>query len=309
MAVNPDITNYGGITYTNNENNWRAEDIEFLQRRAVLRYPRISGVNGLQSSDHDEVGAIAYIAEDADNDDEIEPGADPHFRGKVNSTDGWRRFVTSEYLRIPPSTDLSGSVRLRHSGASSGVSLKSDGAVAVDNKLEVGTQVSVQGGVVSLTGGGTTRTLQVSSGKLVCDGTLRGNVIESAGAISGASLSTTGAVTVGNGLTVSAGGLTVSGGTASLGTMTAGNATFTGFVSSAQAFTAGVVRLNASGVGVANDPTVLVGIDSNSIDLLAPAITMRHNSSQVAVNVAGVITSADPPPSGSYPDGTIWIEV
>lgn len=305
MAVNPEITNYGGITYTNNENNWRAEDIEFLQRRSVLRYPSTSA---LDSSDHNEVGAVAYIAADPNSDDVIEPGADAHFRVKPTAS-GWKRLVSTDNLRLP--VDSGASVVLRHASAvSGGLGLLSSGATEVTTLRTATGGVQITAGTVTVG----TQTLSESGGKLVASGTLRANTLESAGAVNSATVTTTGAVTAGNGLTVSGGTLTA--GTSQLGITSVETLSATGRVSTDGRFAVnrgdGVSDLRFDGTGIRFFPTgphtARVILSQTEVELRAANVKVRHDTSETAADVAGVVVSSSPP-SGNYPDGTIWIEV
>lgn len=304
MANNPPIKNYGSIAYTNNQNNWRAEDVEFLQRRAIQRYPSISAL-----AEHQQFGAVAYVADDSDSDDDVEPGPEAHFRLYANSNPGWQRIVTSENLRIPSTTDTNLSVHLRHRSASSsgGVSLKSDGSVAVSSKLEVGPQVVIESGTLKLTASGSTRTLQVASGKLTVDGTLRADTLESAGAVTSTSVTTTARVTAGNGLTVSAGGISVTG-SSTLGNTSVSSLTSTSSISASSHVAVGNVRLGSTGVTYSTGSSVRMDVESNSIAFTTPSLTFRNTSSQLPVNVAGAVVSSSQP-SGNYPDGTLWIQI
>jgi acetyltransferase-like isoleucine patch superfamily enzyme len=300
-VANPTITNYGGITYTNNENNWRSEDVAFLQRRAVLRFPTQASIATL-TAEHAETGAVAYIAEDTNSDDDIEPGADPHFVGYHSASLGWRRMVSSNNLRIPAASDLSTSVRLRHASASGGLTLGSSGTVVVDSRLEVSTGASIENGVLTLGGS----TLQTTSGKLTSNVTLRGSTLESAGAITGVSLTTTGAVTVGNGLTVTAGGLTVSsGGVTVTGTVTA--TTVSATTVTGTTVTNGSVSLSGSQL-ISSGRYVEVATGGIKVFTSSNSFQFRDTSAQTWANVAGWVASTSPA-SGTYPNGTIWFEL
>lgn len=292
-------SDYGSPTYVDDTHNWRAQDVAYIQKRSVLRFPTQAA---LEAHPHDEPGAVAYVAVDADADDTIEPGAEPYFTGHTGN--GWRRLVHSQFLRIPDTTDTASSVRLRHDSASSGLSLRSTGAVVAESRLEVGSeQVVIDAGVISLKNGVNTRTIQVDgTGKLTLSGTVVTTALET-GALTASTLSASGAVTTG--------ALSVVGTVTATGAVTAPSATITTLNSTtmnASIHAATSVRLTSTGINRA-DGSAAVVVGANSLAAFAPdGFSFRRSLSETAAQVACVVTSTSAP-SGTYPEGTIWLQV
>jgi hypothetical protein len=296
---------YGAPSYTDDVDNWRAQDVSYIQRRSVLRFP--SQV-ALEASSHTAFGSVAYVANDADSDDDIEPGADPYLTSNLGTSLGannWKRVVQSTYLRIPGANDTTTSVRLRHDSASSGLSLKSGGAVVAESRLEVGAEQVVieSSGVMSLKNGANTITVQAnSSGKLAVSAAVVSSAVEVTN-VSTATLTATGAASVGS-LSVT-GALSV--GSLSVTTATMTNATVTNTATIATV-ASGNVRLTAAGLSHTGG-TASFGITGTALSAFAPGgFSFRRSTAEDPVQVAGVVVSATPP-SGNYPEGTIWLEV
>jgi hypothetical protein len=300
---------YGSPTYTDDSDNWRAQDVVYIQRRSVLRFPTQAA---LEANSHNQFGAVAYVAVDADADDDIEPGAEPYFTGNTgrNGAAAWRRFMHSQYLRIPEANDTDTSVRVRHSAASSGLSLRSTGAVLAETRLEVGsgsTQSALDPNLLSLQNGANTRTVQVNgSGQLAVNGTVAVTGVVSSGGISATTITATGLVETGS-VNVS-GNLTATG---TIGSTTGNLTTVNSTTVNSTTFASGSVRLTSTGVSRVDGASVSLSLNSNSeLAVLATGgFTFRTASSgQTAAQVAGLVVSTSPP-SGTYPPGTIWAQV
>lgn len=300
----PTLTQYDSPGYTDDQDNWSAADIAYIHERLVIRFPTQAALEA--STTHDVVGAVAYVAEDADADDIIEPGAEPYFAGSTGN--GWRRLIHSQYLRIPDVADTPTSVKLRHLTAGSGLSLTSDGYVVAESRLSVSSDQVVlatgTGGEISIKNGANTRKLSVGgTGKLVVDGTVSVSVLESAGAVTAATVTASGAVATGA-LTVT-GTINASGTvTAPTGAITTVNATTV----NATTFASSNQRLTAGGLTRGDGPATLT-MDANTLAAFVPnGFTFRRSVGETAVQVAGAVVSSSPP-SGTYPVGTIWLQV
>ena len=290
---NPDISNpYGLITWQNDSNNWRAEDVHRLQARGVNRFATTGDLSGVT-----ENGSVAYI----------DDASDRHVRVRI--VDDWRRILHSEHLRVPQ--DSSTGVKIAHtSGTSGGLSLRSNGAVRSDGTLEVGTAASITtAGVLNLP---SSTTVQVSGGDLVVNRPVRGTSLRSDGAIIGASVGSPATHTLSGSLVVNGSPASI---TAATVTATSGveaaSANIVGTVTaatvSAPTVTTGTISLSNTDQ-LRRSASVNVVLEGSAIRLLAPAVTMRHNDAQTPAPVAGVVSSPDAPTAGdNYPDGTIWL--
>ena len=298
----PTLTSYDVPQYSDDQDNWRAQDIAYIHDRLVARFPTQAALEA--NAYHNEVGAVAYVAEDADADDVIEPGAEPYFVG--NTGNGWRRLIHSQFLRIPDAADTASSVKLRHVTAGSGLSLTSDGYTVAESRLVVGAdQITLtSAGVISIKNGANTRTIQVNgTGKLAIDGTVTASAVESSGAVTGTTLTVTGATATG--------ALTVTGTINATGTVTAPTGAITTVNSTtvnATTHASTNMRMTATGLSRA-DGTATLTMDANSLAAFVPSgFTFRRQLSETPAQVAGVVVSANPP-SGTYPQGTIWMQV
>jgi hypothetical protein len=216
----------------------------------------------------------------------------------------------SQYLRIPEANDTDTSVRVRHSAASSGLSLRSTGAVLAETRLEVGsgsTQSALDPNLLSLQNGANTRTVQVNgSGQLAVNGTVAVTGVVSSGGISATTITATGLVETGS-VNVS-GNLTATG---TIGSTTGNLTTVNSTTVNSTTFASGSVRLTSTGVSRVDGASVSLSLNSNSeLAVLATGgFTFRTASSgQTAAQVAGLVVSTSPP-SGTYPPGTIWAQV
>lgn len=311
--ANPTITNYGVIPYVNNTNNWRAEDVAFISKRTVLRFKTQADLTG---STHNEIGALAYVADDPNNDDVVEPGANAKLTVRLSGT-AWKTLITSEYLTVPSAHDQSTQVVLRHSGAASGgVSLKSDGSTAFSSPVTVGTSVSLDPayGVTITAAGVSARLLPISSGLTIDKPvSITGGVTATGSVSSGASVSAVGAVTAGTSISaatgsisgiLNSGSLAVSG-SASVGTTLSVTGTTT---------VGGVGSLSSSGgtfsIGKSGTPTKL-DIKTSTIEFsTSGGVWNNGTAGQTSALVASVVTSTIAPTSShNYPEGTIWFKI
>ena len=311
---NPPIIQYGAIDYVNDVNNWRAEDIKFLADRAVIRYRTLSDA----SAAHGDVGHLAFISDNGsdnasnDPDTPITVGANPRVVVRTSPTT-WSTVVSSENLLIPPATDTGTGVILRHKSSASvgGLAVLSDGNVSVSTTFKVGSSTSISSGIISLTGGGTTATISVSSSQLTSNiglkvpnlnvtstSTFNAGISGTTGTFSGA-LSASGGVTTSNVSTTAITSTTISSQTVST----------TGKVNS------GVLELN----GTSSPPSLstsagsaAVQVSPNSLQLYGTGgVTFRTGPTQTPAPIAGVVVNTGPPPPGppAYPNGTIWFQV
>lgn len=321
-GATPAVT--GEVDWTDNTDNWRAVDAEWLQSRSVVRIdndtPATSSnlISGSQQS-----GRVYYTT-----------------TGKkiiVNvgtTTPSYETVLSSGFL---VSADETSVVRLGIANfTASGFSFtKSNGAVSIGS-LSIGTSLTAAAATVSgdLTAraGSNANGLRATTGGVVIDTTSAGgttnavtlttastrlNVNKGVTIASGGLTVTAGGATVtAGGLTVTAGGGTVSGGLTVNGGVVVSNTGLT--------VTAGGVTVTAGGLTVSSGATAMQAATATSVttplvqsatgaDLTLTAASgqaIRTSSNMffgnTTVRNAWVVYGADPGVS-NVPEGTIWI--
>lgn len=323
--ANPDLEefDYAAPTWVNNENNWRAEDVQFILNRSVLKFQDEAAATDWfeeQVPPANLTGSLVFISGDADSDINNGIGTDPYFVGYFSNvpTPVTRRLLASKYLRTP--TDDSTSVTLGHSGDTvGGVSIASNGEVKAESTFKVGSRITVAAGVVTLKDASTgTGTLQLTAGVLTSD----------------TKFSCAGATTTGTtiaGVTTATGnvntGLLTANNIAASGGITAGNSTVTGTLTvngtgtisattsvTSPIVTAGNSRLTNTGLSaVSGGASVQLADSGASVNVISPSgFKFKNAPTETLTRVAGVNVSTSPVPApggATYPEGTIWLQV
>jgi hypothetical protein len=315
--ANPDLEefDYAAPTWVNNENNWRAEDVQFILNRSVLKFQDEAAATDWfegQVPPANLTGSLVFISGDADSDIDNGIGTDPYFVGYFSNvpTPVTRRLLASKYLRTPTAIDTSTSVTLRHSvDTGGGVSIASSGTVTAESTFKVGSRVTVSAGVVTLNDASTgTGTLQLSSGILTSSARF-----SCAGLNSSANSTITGTLATTSTLTVSSGGALITGNSTITGTLQV-TSTFDATTSvTSPIVTAGNSRLTNTGLSaVSGGASVQLADSGASVNVISPSgFKFKNAPTEVLTKVAGVVISTSPSatPTGTYPEGTIWLAV
>jgi hypothetical protein len=300
--ANPDLSSaYGTIDWVNGENNWRAEDAEHLQKRGINRYEE----QGDFESTTPEIGSVAFI--DDDN----------YLVAKTAGSE-FRRVMFSNYLRAD--TESSTSVSLQLAGGTAKVQLQSSTISITDGTFTAHRLSSNSDGTVTVAASdGQTTSITRATG---ADGKLafsKGLKIDAGGIeVTAGGASITGAVSITGSLNMGTGNITTSGTLAvnSPGTIT-GN--LTGNVTGTVTAISGVSRLgnfSFQNFQLTKDSHADNGIEfktgtEDGIRLFSGTsgtLKINDGSTNDALIAGIVISDSATPPTGSYPEGTLWVQ-
>ena len=295
------LSNPNGVTtWTNNVDNWRSEDADYLQRRSVMRFANSSTRTAALGASPTR-GQVSYL----ESTDDI---------SYADSTGAWRTLTAFRFLAT---SDTSTSVGLRISSDGSTTLAIEPGRIA----LGASRFLIVDGTSVKIKTGATTANLTTDATALVSDvqfkaptagitGALTTGSIANSGTLSTASLTASG--------NVGANTLSVSG-TSSLAAVTAASLASSGTVSgptvtATTTLNGGNLRLAGIRLNNSTGTTGYVDIDNtvtaggtNIVLIPASMAPVRYGSVSGPPMTVTVVSATDPGVA-NYPEGAIWIQ-
>jgi hypothetical protein len=294
--------------WTDNTDNWRAEDADYLQRRSILRFSttglKITALGPSLSIPSPTAGQAAYVTQT----DSIE---------YIDSTGAWRQVNAFKHADFDDSAAGFG-MRIS-TDSSNAITLETGQAVLGANR-----NLIVTGSSVLLKTGAATATLTTNSTHLLSSlplsasaaslGAITATSVDAgAGLVESGSLHVTGQATVG----------TLAGGASSLGAVTAtsvntGSGAITGGALTGTTVRGGVAVLgtgtNASRLSLFGSTTAYVDLYNSATTVAGDSITLAPTSDTTAVMhsvglpFATVLVSSGTPVAADYPEGTLWVK-
>lgn len=298
--------------WTDNTDNWRSVDADFLQKRSILRFTDATSRNNALGPSSalpaPAQGQVTYVANGG-----VSGSGGLEF---IDATGSWRSVLSVNNLGLE---DSSGAFGLRlSSDSTSVVSLETDKVVLGKNRI-----LSVETSKLVFKTGATTVELSTNADSLVSNtkitapslavGAISASTLTASGAISGSSLGITGAASL-DSLVVS--GTSNLGTTATVSTLSATAGVSAVTVHGTSSVRGGSVLMSTTRVannGAANQylevgpGTTTVGGDSVVLAPSAATSAVRFGSVSGAP-FALVVVSANDPGLSNYPDGTIWVQ-
>lgn len=300
---NPDLSlfNYGTVDWTNGENNWRAEDAEYLQKRGVNRYADQSDFETATP----EIGSVAFID-------------DGNYLVTKTTGSAFRRIMFSNYLRTD--TESSTSVSLTLSGGSAAVQIESSTVSITGGTFTAHRLSSSSAGIVTIAAsdGQTTSITRATGadGKLAFNKGLKidtgGIEVTAGGATITGAVSIDGTLGMGTNNVTTSGNITVSSPGSFIGNLTGnvtgtitadsgvsrlGNFSFQGFELTKHSGSVNGIRFNS---GLTDGVTLFSGTSGT--------LKINDGSTNDAIIAGIVISDSATPPTGSYPEGTLWVQ-
>lgn len=291
----------GLTTWTDNVDNWRAADADYLQKRSNMRFATVAARTTALGATP-VPGMVSYV---------LSTDTLQYTDAAAGTTNVWRTVLAPVNLAVSDTL------------ASFGLRLASDGAASM--ALEAGkvvlgpARVLIVDSGVHLKTGAATANLTTDATALVSDVQLKAPSAALTGALASASIANTGAITTasvtasGN---IQAATLNVSG-TSTLAAITATSLTASGTVSAATAtattVNGGNIRL--TGNTVAN--SVTGGVVTITADIvatggqvvLAPSGGPARFGTTAGPYIACSVANAADPGVANYPEGTFWAQV
>ena len=298
------------VTWSDNVDNWRSADADFLQKRTVLRFSSTTTRNTI-------VGPSTAVPVPAEG--QVTYVSNGGIDGKggleyVDNTFSWRPLLSVKNLGV---SDTSGSFGMRLSSDSApSVALEIERVVLGINRI-----LSVEASKLVFKTGAATAELSTNVDSIVSNlkitvpsaslGTATASSLAASGAVSGASVAASGALT---GNTLVAGSSTL--GATGVTTLTASSSITGVTVYGTTSVRGGSVLVSDTKVSnnsavnqslnLSATATTLSG-DSVVLAPTSPTSAVRYRTSSGAP-FALVIVSATDPGLSNYPDGTLWIQ-
>lgn len=294
--------------WTDNTDNWRAEDADFLQRRSILRFTttsaKITALGPSLSIPSPTPGQAAYVGQT----DSIE---------YIDAAGEWRKINAFQHASFDDSAAGFG-MRISTDVANA-ITLETGQAVLGANRNLIVTDSSVKIKTGAATATLTTDTTYlVSSLPLFADSASLGDIVATsidagAGLVEAGSLHTTGQATVGS----------LNSGAASLGITTAtslntGSGAITGGAITGTTVRAGVAVLgtgaNTSRLSLFGSTTAYVDLFNSDTTMAGDTITLAPTADSTAVRhgnglpFATVLVQSGTPIASAYPEGTLWVK-
>lgn len=291
------------VTWTDNVDNWRASDADFLQKRANMRFTSVASRTTFLGATPPP-GMVSYVA----STDSLQ-----FTDFAASSSNVWRTILAPTNMAVSDAV------------SSFGMRLASDGTAAL--ALEAGkvvlgpARILTVDTAVRVKTGTATASLTTDATALVSDVQIKAPSATLTGALAAASISNTGAITTtsvvasGN---VQAATLNISG-TSTLGVVNSGNHTVTGTLTASAAIT-GSTSVQGGSI-LLTGTTVKHATLAGTVTLTADAVI---SGGQVVLNassgparygstsgpfLACSVASASDPGVGNYPEGTLWLQV
>jgi len=296
------------VTWTDNTDNWRAQDADFLQRRSILRFStssaKITALGPSLSIPSPSAGQAVFVSQ-------------TNSLEYLDSTSTWRTVNAFKNATFDD-TSTSFGVRLS-SDATNPLTLESGKVVLGSNRGLVVTGSSVQ-----IKTGSATATLTTNSTTLLFDtpisvpsaslGAVTATGVNAgSGAVSSGTLSVTGQATVGS---LTSGATTL--GTTTAASVSAANLTATTLLTATTGRLGQLEMSYSASTGSSIAPigsTVCnVRFLSNEVTVAGNKITLAPTSATTAVlhgnglPFATVLVSTVTPVAAQYPEGTIWVQ-
>jgi hypothetical protein len=277
--ANPTLPTEGTVTWTNDANNWRAQDVHWLQSRALMRFADVETDAALADETHEEDGSVAYDTTSKE--------------AKLYNGTEWQNIAAARSLDVAGGVGGTGNITFSHSG-SLAITLASNGDVTIGNLTVTTGAASTFTCSTSLTVNGIT--LSVAAGDLQVSADLDvSGTVAATGDVTGTNLTASTAV---QGSTVTA---TTS---SSLAAASADSLTATGTVQGATVLGTSYVSTGASNLRLTGNKLQQGTTTDKYIDLDNWEL---NDGSTNAATIAGVVYGPTEP-VGDYPDGTIWIQ-
>lgn len=299
------LTDPGLTSWTDNVDNWRAADADYLQRRGNMRFATVGSRNTFLGSTP-PAGMVAYIQSlDA-----------LQFTDAASGTSNvWRTILAPVNMAISD-TGSSFGLRLASDGAASlaleasKVVLGPGRIVTVDTALRVKTGAAT----ASLTTDATALVsdVQVKAPSAALTGALASASVAATGAITGASVAATGNI---SSATLNVSGVTTVAAVNGSGLVTLSSLEYlrSSTINGYQSWYSGGSRLGylqGTGTGLA-----LVS-ETGNLTLTGPYVVLApsvsgpaHWGSAGGPMIACSVAFASDPGVGNYPDGTLWCQV
>lgn len=294
--------------WTDNTDNWRAEDADYLQRRSILRFSttalKITALGPSLSIPSPTPGQAAYVTQT----DSIE---------YIDATNTWRKVNAFKNAAFDDSAAGFG-MRIA-TDSSNSLTLETGQAVlgANRNLIVTGSSVKIKTGAATatLTTDATSliSSLPFSASSASLGAVTATSVNAGSGLVQSGSLQVSGQATVG---TLSSGVATL--GVTSATSISTGSGAITGGAITGSTVRAGVAVLgtgaNTSRLSLFGSTTAYVDLYNSDTTMAGDTITLSPTSDTTAVRhgvglpFATVLVSSGTPVASDYPEGTLWVK-
>jgi len=299
-------------TWTDNFDNWRSVDADFLQKRSVLRFSNQtvrSNILGPSSQlPSPSQGQVTYVGNG---------GVDGN--GGIEYADAsgtWRSLLSVKNLAV---NDTSSGFGMRiNSDSSAVVSLETNRVVLGTSRI-----LSVELSNLVFKTGVATAQLSTDADSFVSDikikapsaalGAITGSTAALSGALTAGSVTSSGAL---SGLSLTVSGSSALGTSATVGTMTVAGGVTAVTVFGSTSVRGGSVLMSSSRVANNSAVAQYVELAAATTTVGGDTVLLSPTSQTSAVRFRGpsgapfalVVVSATDPGLSNYPDGTIWVQ-